>query len=122
MPLTPGNVPNRWSNDRFCITTTMMLVSAGAGVGVGDGLGDGLGLGTGVGLGLGVAVGLGSPLDGAALCEPDPPQPIAVIKKAISTIMHKNEENRSRGFNSKHLNPLLDTKFSSGVGCWMFFV
>jgi len=108
----------------------MALVRAGAGVGagVGDGLGlgNGLGLGEGLGLGagvgVGVAVGLGSPLDGRALCEPDPPQPIDTATNAKSKKMHNDEENRARGFNSKHLNPLLDTEFSSGVGCWMFFV
>src|SRR5215831_13663970 len=40
MPLAPGKVPKRWSNERFCmITTTMFLIAACwvRGVGVGGG-------------------------------------------------------------------------------------
>src|SRR6476646_1478381 len=40
MPLAPGNVPKRWSNDRFCmITTTTFLIDAACVTGVGVGVG-----------------------------------------------------------------------------------
>jgi len=42
IPLAPGKVPKRWSNDRFCmITTTTFLIAAPCviGVGVGEGVG-----------------------------------------------------------------------------------
>src|SRR5262249_3062686 len=43
MPFTPGNVPNRWSKDRFCmITTITFLMLTGVGLGVGLGLGVGV--------------------------------------------------------------------------------
>src|SRR6185312_16671776 len=108
----------------------MILVraGAGAGVGVGEGVGDGLGVGEGLGVGdglglgpgvgPGVAVGLGFPLDGAALCERIPLQPTVARPRTVRTRTQMNEENRSRGFNSEHLNPLLDTDLSSGVG-WL---
>src|SRR5438105_2342337 len=41
MPLAPGKVPKRWSNERFCmITTTTFLIDTACVVGVGVGEGE----------------------------------------------------------------------------------
>ncbi len=107
------------------MTTTTMFVSAGAVAGVGLGLGLGLGVGvalgvgTGVGLGLaagegvGVAVVPGAPCDAVGFCTPEPPHP-AEMAKTIPSARMQDEENRSRGFNSEHLN-LLGTQLSALV-------
>src|SRR5215468_2533074 len=83
MPLTPGNVPNRWSNERFCITTTIMLVSEVAGGGVG------------VKLGVGVACGA------AELWTPPQPTLKASSKRSVTMSHGGNSFSRLK---SEHLN------------------
>src|SRR5262249_8016805 len=107
MPLTPGNVPNRWSNERFCITTTRMLVSevAGVGGGVGDGLGVGVGVGVrvgvGVGVGVGVKLGVGVACGAAELWTLPQPTLKASSKRSVTMSHRGNSFSRLK---SEHLN------------------